>query len=135
MTQQILEELNVKELEFVNEEFADDKSGFVSAKDGDCWIALPTDISAELQAEGMAREIVRRLQTMRRSDGLELIDHITVYYQGEPAVQQVMRQFAGYIKQETLALELIPEIPPENAYTEKHRLMNSELLLGIKKAA
>jgi len=134
MVQQVLEELNVKDLEFVNEEFADDKSGFVSAKDGDCWIALPTDISAELQAEGIAREIVRRLQTMRRSDGLELTDHITVYYQGAPAIQQVIRQFADYIKQETLALELMSDTPPETAYTENHRLMNSELLLGIKKA-
>jgi len=111
----------------------DDKQGYVSARDGDYWVALATELSPELQAEGAAREIVRRLQTMRRSAGFEIVDHITVYYQGTPAIQHVMEQFADYIRQETLSRQLISGAPPEGAYTEKHRLLDDTVLVGVKK--
>lgn len=130
---QMLDELNVKEIEFVDGETFDDKQGYVSARDGDYWVALATELSPELQAEGTAREIVRRLQTMRRSAGLEITDHIIVYYQGTPAIQRVMEQFADYIKQETLSRQLISGAPPEGAYTEKHHLLDATVLVGVKK--
>ncbi len=48
------------------------------------WVAgTRPRFSPELEAEGMAREIVHRLQTMRRSAGFEIADHIVIYYQGD----------------------------------------------------
>ena len=84
-------------------------------------------------AEGIARELVRRLQTMRRSAGLDIADYITTYYQGETSIQQVMTKFADYIKQETLSRELVLGPPPDGSYAEKYRISNSDVLFGIVK--
>ena len=130
---QILEELNVKELEFAEEDITGDKPGYALAADGDCWVAVTVELSPELKAEGVAREVVRRLQTMRRSAGLDIADYIVAYYQGEDSIQQVMTKFADYIKQETLSRQLVLAPPPAGSHTEKHRISNSEVLLSIKK--
>ena len=132
---QVLDELNVKQIDFVDEDVPDDITGYTSAVEGDYWVAVVTELSPELEAEGTAREVVRRLQTMRRSAGLDITDNITVYYDGESLIQQVMTQFADYIMQETLSRQLISGIPPDGIYIEKYRLLNSEVLFGIKKEA
>ncbi|MBM4446822.1 MAG: isoleucine--tRNA ligase [Chloroflexi bacterium] len=135
LTYQILDELNVKEVEFYGGEELADKSGYVSAVEGDYWVAVATELSPELEAEGIAREVVRRLQTMRRSAGLDIADHIFTYYEGGDSIQLVMTKFADYIKQETLSRELISSVPPSGSYTEKFRISNYEILLGVEKAA
>jgi isoleucyl-tRNA synthetase len=132
---QILDELNVKEIGFVEGAVQDDLTGIVSVEEGDYWVAVDTELSPELKAEGIAREVVRRLQTMRRSAGLEITDTIIVYYSGEESIKPVMDQFGDYIKQETLSRELVFEIPPPEFYTEKYRLSGSEVSFGIGKAA
>ncbi len=132
---QILDELNVKRIEFADGEVPVDSPGYSSAVEGDYWVAVATDLSPELEAEGIAREVVRRLQTMRRSAGLDITDTITVYYQGVSLIQQVMEQFADYIKQETLSQKLVSDTPPNGIYTEKYRLLDSEVVFGIKKEA
>ncbi len=133
LTYQILDELNVKEVDFQEE--VSDKPGYVSAVEGDCWVAVATELSPELEAEGIARELVRRLQTMRRSAGLDIADHIVTYYEGGDSVELVMTKFADYIKQETLSRELISAVPADGSYIEKFRISNHEISLGIKKTA
>ena len=119
LAHQILDELNVKELEFQEGEAVSDKPGYALVSEGDYWVAVATELSPELEAEGIAREIVRRLQTMRRSADLDIAEYIITYYQGEDSIQQVMTKFADYIKQETLSRELISAVPPAGSYTEK----------------
>ena len=94
---------------------------------------LDAHISPELAAEGMAREIVRRLQMMRRSAGFEIANHIITYYQGEEYVRQVMADSADYIMQETLSEQLVEEAPAEGVYTESFKLEGYELLLGVQR--
>jgi len=130
---QVLEELNVKGVEFVDQEAELDKPGYVVVSEGGYSVALPTEIPPELQAEGVAREIVRRLQTMRRSAGFDITDHINTYYQGEAYIRQVMEDFADYIKQETLSQRLIEEVPGEDVFTERHKLSGYDILLGVKR--
>jgi len=96
-------------------------------------VILDTDITPELAAEGMAREIVRRLQMMRRSAGFEIADHITVYYQGDEYIKRVMADFSDYIRQETLSEQLIDGVPEERAFRESFKLEGHELLTGVKK--
>jgi len=81
----------------------------------------------------MAREIVHRLQTMRRSAGFDIADYITSYYQGEAYISQVMADFADYIKQETLSEELVEGIPKEGIFTERYRLGGHDIWLGVKR--
>jgi isoleucyl-tRNA synthetase len=132
---QILEELNVKGLRVdVFKAVAGlDGKGYVVVSEGDHSVAIPTEISLELEAEGVAREIVRRLQTMRRSAGFDIADHITTYYQGDDYIKRVMADFADYIKQETLSRELVEGAPEEGAFTERHKLSGYDLLLGVKR--
>jgi len=130
---QVLEEVNVKELAIVDEMPVMKDKPWPVATESDLTVMLDTDITPELAAEGMAREIVRRLQNMRRSAGFEIADHIITCYQGDEYVRQVMADFAEYIKQETLSERLIEGVPGEGAYTENFKLDGHELLLGVKK--
>jgi len=130
---QVLEELNVKSLEFVDDVTELDKPGYVVSSEGGYKVALPTEISPQLAAEGMAREVVRRLQTMRRSAGFDIADHIITYYQGEAYVRQVMEDFADYIKQETLSKQLIEGVPVEGVFTERYKLSGYDILLGVER--
>ena len=148
---QVLEELNAKDLKFGNykevaelnghgyvvsglEQDIDGKKGYKVLTGGGVYlVAISTEISPELLAEGVAREIVRRLQTMRRSAGFDIADHITTYYQGEAYIGQVMADFADYIKQETLSLKLVVGVPQEGVFTERHKLSGYDISLGVKR--
>ena len=106
---------------------------YSSSKDGDVWVAVATELTKQLKTEGAARELIRRLQTMRRSAGLEITDHITVYFENEPAIAEMVSSFGDYIRQETLARDLIPGAIPEEAYTDKFRLMDLQVRFALKK--
>ena len=129
---QILDELNVKDIEFTSEELKEDKTLSVMTE-GDYQVGVVTAISPELLSEGLAREIVRRLQTMRRAHGLEIADHIATYYQGNDQIDSVINEFADYIRQETLSIELVKGPADASAYAEKFRLSGIEVTLAIRK--
>jgi isoleucyl-tRNA synthetase len=96
-------------------------------------VAMPTEIPDELKAEGMARELVHRLQTMRRSAEFDIADHIVTYYQGDDYIREVMgnEALAGYIRQETLSRELVEGEPSPDAFTESHKIAGHQLTLGV----
>jgi isoleucyl-tRNA synthetase len=77
--------------------------GLEAATDGYVTIGLNTEISAELRAEGIAREITNRLQTQRKEIGLEMSDRIEVKLCASEAVQQVLAVHANGIAEEVLA--------------------------------
>ena len=78
-------------------------------------------------------EVVRRLQTMRRSAGFDIADHIITYYQGDDYMKQVMEDFADYIKQETLSQQFIDGVPGEGVFTLRYKLSGYDILLGVKR--
>ncbi len=96
-------------------------------------VAIDIIVTPKLADEGLAREIVHRLQTMRRSAGFEIADRITTYYIGDETVQRVMKSFAEYIRLETLSLETVKEAPPPSAYVEEHAIDGHSLKLGVGK--
>jgi len=129
---QILDELNVKAIEFADSELPEGSKLSVVAE-GEYQVGIVTELTDELVMEGMAREIVRRLQTMRRSAGLEIADHIVTYYHGDNKFADVFRKFADYIKQETLTSEIIEGAPGAALFTEKFKISGQELALSIDK--
>ena len=129
---QVREEVNVKEIEIVDEL---PRRDWPSVSEGDLAVMVDSEITPELAAEGTAREIVHRLQTMRRSAGFDIADHIITYYQGDDYIRQVMADFAGYIKQETLSEQLICGVPEEADFTQSYKLGGSEVSLGVKRLA
>ncbi|MFP3879481.1 MAG: isoleucine--tRNA ligase [Dehalococcoidia bacterium] len=136
---EIMEEINVKELVVLSAteecgEFASDLPEYSMANDARYRVAVSTALTPELIAEGVSRELVRHLQNMRRNAKFDITDHIVTYYQTEePLVKEVMNTFAGYIEQETLSHELIEGLPPDGAYSETHRVSNSEVSLAIQR--
>jgi len=130
---QVLDELNVKGLEFVDSVAELGKSDYEVSSEGGYAVAVPKEISSQLQAEGLAREMVHRLQIMRRSAGFNIADYITTYYHGEAYVKGVMDEFADYIKQETLSRQLVEGVPEEGVFTESYKLSGYDILLGVKR--
>ena len=142
LTSDILAEVNVKEIvilspikEEISQELCGNMPGYSIAGDAKCRVTLNIELTPELVGEGVSREIVRRLQNMRRAAGFDVTDHISTYYQTGEQVKQIMTDFADYIEQETLSSELLNVPPPENAYGERHRISGDEILLAIKKVA
>jgi isoleucyl-tRNA synthetase len=132
---QVLEELNVKGLAFAEPESdLAAQPGYCVAEEGGYAVAVPTEIPPELIDEGIAREIVHRLQTMRRSAGFEIADYIVTYYQAEPPLQKAIENLSAYIRQETLSQQLICSVPEEGCHTESHRIDGRTITLGVKKA-
>jgi isoleucyl-tRNA synthetase len=130
LSSQVLEEVNVKELDIVSDLPVKE---WPVINEGDLAVMLDTSITPELAAEGMAREIVHRLQMMRRSAGFDIADHIITYYEGEAYIGVVMESFADYIKQETLSQQLVEGMPEGEITTASYRLGGHNVLLGVKK--
>jgi isoleucyl-tRNA synthetase len=133
---QVLDELNVKEMEFLEHRAeVQDKPEYAVAAEGDYLVAILTHIPPELRDEGRAREIVHRLQTMRRNAGFDIADYIVTFYQADPPLRQVMQNFASYIRQETLSTRLVEGTPEEGAYTQSYRIDGHQIVLGVKRQA
>jgi isoleucyl-tRNA synthetase len=131
--EQVLDELNIKELEVVDSASELDKPGYATTSEGGYGVAISIEISSELASEGMAREIVHRLQNIRRKAGFDITDYIVAYYQGDDYTGQVIADFADYIKRETLSRELINEAPGKETFSESYRLAGHDILLGVTK--
>ena len=86
---------------------AQDIPGWLVASEGGITVALDITITEELKAEGIARELVNRIQNMRKDAGLEVTDRIAVTIDTTDAIQVASKQFETYICNEVLATELI----------------------------
>ncbi len=109
--------------------------GYVGVVSHGIAVEVATEITPELADEGMARELVHRLQFMRRSAGFDIADYIETYYAGESEVERVISSFAAYIGQETLSRSLSAGSPPEGAYVETHKIEGNEVTLAVRKVA
>ena len=103
------------------------------ALEGGYMVAVDTTITPELAQEGMARELVHRIQNLRRSAGFEITDRIFTAYSGPDGMQEVMRKFSDYVRQETLSDDLIETEPEDGYYAEKKKLDGMDVVLGVKR--
>ncbi|HEY7294359.1 MAG TPA: DUF5915 domain-containing protein, partial [Dehalococcoidia bacterium] len=114
---------------------ASEPPGYTVAQEAGYTAALDTTITPDLADEGLARELVHRLQTMRRDAGFEIADRITVTYQGDADVRRVMERFAEYAKVELLALDLCEGDPEPGAYSETQNVDGREVTLAVRRVA
>jgi isoleucyl-tRNA synthetase len=82
---------------------AEGAENLVVSLDGHLPVALDTKLDAQLIAEGVAREIVNRIQNMRKDAGYAVVDRIDVGFQGSARLAKIIAAQAEYIKRETLA--------------------------------
>ena len=97
----VREELNVKALTFGAPE-----------------VQLDTHITEELRLEGLARDIVRTIQSLRKESGYQIEDRIITYWETSGFVHRTFEVWADYLKTETLSRDLVRGIPPELASKE-----------------
>ena len=110
-----------------------DKEGYRTSMESGYVVTIPTEIGAELLDEGLAREIVHRLQTMRRGAGFDIADRIVTYYQDDAHMRRVMTGFGDYIRQETLSVALLTEEPPAGAHREEHSVDGHRIWLAVRR--
>ena len=112
---------------------AQDTPGFAAASDAGYTVAISTMITPELADEGLAREIVRRLQDMRREAGFALSDRITTWYIGDGDVARVMQSQAEYIQGETLSTQIVAGDPPADAHRAEQDLEGTTVVLAVRR--
>jgi hypothetical protein len=83
------------------------RPGFAVKAEGEYVVALDTTVTPELRAEGLAREVVRRIQDLRKSASFDISDRIVTHYMASEGLASAMAAHAEYIKGETLSLKLI----------------------------
>lgn len=82
------------------------KDGKVIATEQNLTVLLDTNLTEELLQEGLAREVISKIQATRKALGLNVSDRITIKFAAEPAVSKAVLAFKDYISSETLAVEL-----------------------------
>jgi len=113
---------------------ADAKEGFEVASEGAYLAALVTDLTQDLIDEGLVREFVRRVQSLRKDAGLEISDRILLYFTASEQLTAAALKFADYIKLETLATEMINKAAPQDLPTANDQFDNETLTISLKKA-
>jgi isoleucyl-tRNA synthetase len=83
--------------------FSEDIPGWLVANEGKLTVALDITVTEELKKEGIARELVNRIQNIRKSNGYEITDKIHVVIQREPHVADAVEEYSGYIAAQVLA--------------------------------
>jgi isoleucyl-tRNA synthetase len=107
--------------------------GLAVAADKLITVAVDAAITPELRLEGLAREIVRRIQDMRKKADFNIEDRISTYYVAEGEVAGVFKTWGEYIKAETLTVHLVEAEPPLEAYREEQKVEGEVVVLGVKR--
>ncbi len=89
------------------------KEGFNVGMENNKFIILNTELTRELILEGLAREIVSKVQNIRKTNGFEIADRINLYYDGDNEIVAALEMFKDYIKDETLSVEVTCEAKGE----------------------
>jgi isoleucyl-tRNA synthetase len=93
----------------------EDMPGWLVANEGNLTIALDIEISEELKQEGIARELVNRIQNLRKSSGFEITDKITVQIEKNVETDEAVKNFGDYISNQVLASSISIEDKVEDA--------------------
>lgn len=91
-------------------------SGYAFAGEGEMGVVLDTNITQELKEEGNLREILSKIQTMRKENGFEVADKIRIFVAGNEMLENVIKKFEEQIKRDTLAVEVLYNA--KNEYNE-----------------
>ena len=83
------------------------KEGFDVATDSNNFIIINTELTNDLIMEGIARELVSKVQNMRKAKDFDIADRITLYYNGDDEVTEAVSKFEEFIKNETLSVDIV----------------------------
>ncbi len=104
--------------------------GFAFAGEGEMGIVLDTTITDELREEGYVREVVSKIQNMRKESGLEVSDRINLYISGNSLIEAVVKKASDFISKETLSENISFE---ENASSQEINVNGEAVNMGLEK--
>ena len=112
--------------------FTEDIPGWLVSTDEEITVALDIKLDDELLTEGFARELINRVQNLRKTNDLNVTDKIITFVESHPQLVQAVNTYSDMIKSEVLANEI--QFTSDEASQEKIEWLNDEtVLIGIKK--
>ena len=127
-------EVNGSEIELTKDDLLIEmvqQEGYVSENDATMTVVLDTTLTPELIEEGFVREIVSKVQTMRKEAGFEVMDRIKVFANGNDKIADVLSKNAEIIKKEVLADEIITG--SNDGYTKEWNINGENVTLSVQK--
>jgi isoleucyl-tRNA synthetase len=116
----LLEELNIKAAKYEGEDGA---------------VTLDTEINEDLKLEGLARDLVRKIQELRKQSGFAVEDRIRLFYDGDGLLAQALERWRDYIATETLAVAVARGAAPDGASTERLQIEGNDLTVSVVRVA
>lgn len=105
--------------------------GYVSEADNTVTVVLDTTLTPELLEEGFYREIVSKIQTMRKEVGFEVMDHIYVYVDKNEKIADLIKKYADELKSEVMADSIT--LGEMTGYTKEWNINGEDVVLGVAK--
>ena len=105
--------------------------GYVTEADNTVTVVLDTNLTPELVEEGFVRELVSKIQTMRKEAGFEVVDHIRVYEDGYEKLAGLMKTYEADIRADVLAEEILTG--QMNGFTKDWNINGEHVTLGVEK--
>ncbi len=105
--------------------------GYVSENDNAITVVLDTNLSEELLEEGFVREIISKVQTMRKEADFEVMDKIKVTYEGSEKAENIFEKYNSEIGEEVLAVEIVKAAP--SGYTKEWKINGEAVTLGVER--
>ena len=106
------------------------KTGFAFAGSGEIGVVLDTNITEELKEEGMLREILSKVQNMRKDRNFEVMDKINLYITDNKKVEEISKKYEDTIKHDTLSKNIIYNEQRENA--EEVSINGEKVLIDVQ---
>ena len=112
---------------------SEDMPGWLVTSEGKLTVALDITLTPELEKEGVARELINRIQNIRKDSGLEVTDKIRVEVEAIDAVRDAVADHASYIGQQTLAVEVVCAAEPKGEFVVDSDVNDIPLKISITK--
>ncbi|MBE5033892.1 isoleucine--tRNA ligase [Gallalistipes aquisgranensis] len=110
---------------------SEDMPGWLVATEGRLTVALDITVTEELKREGVARELINRIQNIRKESGFEVTDRVKVVIEEKPLVKGAVADFADYIASQTLALEVRLAPAAEGAFVSGTEIDEEPIRIGV----
>ena len=109
----------------------EENAGFVTVTEHDLSVVLDTNLTPELIEEGFVREIVSKVQTMRKEAGFEVTDHIVLSHHGNSLIESIFAKHGAEIAADTLADSIKPGA---SGYVKDWEINGESVTLGVEKS-
>ena len=112
---------------------SEDMPGWLVATEGKLTVALDITITDDLRAEGIARELINRIQNIRKDSGFEVTDKIRVEIEQQEFVLPALKSFADYIASQTLAVEIEGVASPSGEFVVESEVDEQPVRIAVTK--